>query len=36
VLAKGAEAPAAQLEMPPPSEVEVPRVEHDGTWHTLH
>ncbi len=36
VLAKGTEVPAAQLAMPPPSEVEVPRVEHDGTWHTLH
>ena len=36
VLATGAEAPAAQLVMPLPSEVEVPRIEHDGTWHTLH
>jgi len=36
VLAKASDAPAAQLAMPPPSEVEVPRVEHDGAWHTLH
>jgi hypothetical protein len=36
VLASGSDAPAAQLAMPPPSEVEVPRVEHDGAWHTLH
>jgi hypothetical protein len=35
VLATGAELPVGQL---PPlmSEVEVPRVEHDGSWHTLH
>ncbi len=36
VLAKGTEVPVEQMVMPPPSEVEVPRVEHDGTWHTLH
>jgi len=35
VLATGAEVPVEQL---PPllSEIEVPRVEHDGQWHTLH
>jgi hypothetical protein len=35
VLARGAEAPTAQV---PAAllEVEVPRVEHDGQWHTLH
>ncbi|MEP7050603.1 MAG: peptidase MA family metallohydrolase [Pseudomonadota bacterium] len=36
VLANAAEASAAQLALPPPSEIEVPRVEHDGAWHTLH
>ncbi|MEO7038343.1 MAG: peptidase MA family metallohydrolase [Polyangiaceae bacterium] len=36
VLAKGTEVPPEQLTMPPPSEVEVPRIEHDGSWHTLH
>jgi hypothetical protein len=38
VLTKNAEA-SAQLQPPPPSgggEVEVPAVEHDGAWHTLH
>jgi hypothetical protein len=35
VLTRNAEAPAAQL-APNMSEVEVPIVEHDGAWHTLH
>lgn len=35
VLAKNADAPPAQL-APNMSEVEVPIVEHDGSWHTLH
>jgi len=35
VLAKGAEIPVAQLAASA-SEVEVPVVEHDGSWHTLH
>ena len=35
VLATGAEVPVGQLP-PPMSEIEVPRVEHDGQWHTLH
>jgi len=35
VLAKGADVPVAQLPVPG-SEVEVPVVEHDGSWHTLH
>ena len=35
VLAKSADAPSAQL-APNMSEVEVPVIEHDGTWHTLH
>ena len=36
--AEAAEASAQQLAPPPPasSEVEVPAVEHDGAWHTLH
>jgi len=34
VLARSAEAGPA--EQPAPFEVEVPRVEHDGQWHTLH
>ncbi|HEY1534451.1 MAG TPA: hypothetical protein VGF76_10540, partial [Polyangiaceae bacterium] len=35
VLARGPEPQAS--EAPPPAlEVEVPRVEHDGQWHTLH
>jgi hypothetical protein len=34
VLTKGTEVPLSQL--PPFSEIEVPRVEHDGQWHTLH
>ena len=35
VLAKGAEIPVAQLAKSA-SEVEIPVVEHDGSWHTLH
>ncbi len=35
VLARGNEAPAAQVPHPV-TEIEVPRVEHDGQWHTLH
>jgi len=35
VLAKGAEVPVAQLAVNT-SEMEVPVVEHDGSWHTLH
>ena len=35
VLAKGAEIPVAQLAASA-SEVEVPVVEHNGSWHTLH
>jgi len=35
VLAKGAEVPVSQLAASA-SEVEVPVVEHDGSWHTLH
>jgi len=35
VLAKGAGLPVAQLAASA-SEVEVPVVEHDGSWHTLH
>ena len=35
VLAKGNEVPVAQL-APNMSEVEIPVVEHDGAWHTLH
>lgn len=36
VLAKAAE-PAPNLALPPPmAEVEIPVVEHDGSWHTLH
>jgi len=35
VLAKGAEVPVAQLAASA-SEVEVPVVEHEGSWHTLH
>jgi hypothetical protein len=35
VLAKGAEIPIAQLAASA-SEKEVPVVEHDGSWHTLH
>ncbi len=35
VLAKGAGIPVAQLAASA-SEVEVPVVEHDGSWHTLH
>jgi hypothetical protein len=35
VLATGAEVPVGQLP-PPMPEIEVPRVEHDGQWHTLH
>ncbi|HEY4107080.1 MAG TPA: peptidase MA family metallohydrolase [Polyangiaceae bacterium] len=35
VLARGPEPQAAQVP-PPKLEVEVPRVEHDGQWHTLH
>jgi hypothetical protein len=35
VLTRATEKPAA-LPVPPPSEVDVPRVEHDGQWHTLH
>ncbi|HEY4158475.1 MAG TPA: peptidase MA family metallohydrolase [Polyangiaceae bacterium] len=33
VLTRSADKPPA---LPPPSEVDVPRVEHDGQWHTLH
>lgn len=37
VLARGAERPALEVKPPPPlPEVEVPRIEHDGRWHTLH
>ncbi len=35
VLATGTEVPVGQLP-PPPSEIEVPTVEHDGQTHTLH
>jgi hypothetical protein len=35
VLTKGPDVPAAQL-APNMSEVEIPIVEHDGAWHTLH
>ena len=35
VLAKAAESPVTPLP-PGTSEVEVPAVEHDGSWHTLH
>ncbi|HEY2409845.1 MAG TPA: hypothetical protein VGI10_27755, partial [Polyangiaceae bacterium] len=35
VLTRSADKPPA-LPVPPPSEVDVPRVEHDGQWHTLH
>ncbi len=35
VLTKNPDAPLAQL-APNMSEVEVPTVEHDGAWHTLH
>ena len=35
VLAKGSELPVAQLAASA-SEVEIPLVEHDGSWHTLH
>lgn len=35
VLAKGAEVPVAQLAAST-SEKEIPVVEHDGSWHTLH
>jgi hypothetical protein len=35
VLAKGPELPVAQMAASA-SEVEVPVVEHDGSWHTLH
>jgi len=35
VLARSAEPPQAPVP-PPLAEVEVPRVEHDGQWHTLH
>jgi hypothetical protein len=35
VLATGAEVPLGQLARPM-TEIEVPRVEHDGQWHTLH
>jgi len=35
VLAKGTEIPVAQLAKSA-SEVEIPVVEHDGSWHTLH
>ena len=35
VLSKSPDAPLAQL-APNMSEVEVPTVEHDGAWHTLH
>ena len=36
VLARNAEAAATSPVPPPISEVEVPQVEHDGRWHTLH
>jgi hypothetical protein len=36
VLAKGNEIQVAQLAAASASEVEVPVVEHDGSWHTLH
>ncbi|HKO46694.1 MAG TPA: peptidase MA family metallohydrolase [Polyangiaceae bacterium] len=36
VLAKNAEIPVAQMAASAASEVEVPVVEHDGSWHTLH
>jgi hypothetical protein len=35
VLAKGADIPVAQLAASN-SEKEIPIVEHDGSWHTLH
>ncbi len=35
VLTKGADIPVSQLAASA-SEVEVPVVEHDGSWHTLH
>jgi hypothetical protein len=35
VLSRGSEVPEAQL-APNMSEVEIPVVEHDGAWHTLH
>jgi hypothetical protein len=36
VLARGP-LPAPQVEMPPPQpEAGIPKVEHDGQWHTLH
>jgi hypothetical protein len=37
VLARGQQA-AGGLSMPPPppAETEVPKVQHDGQWHTLH
>jgi hypothetical protein len=34
VLSRGAQPPG--LSMPPPSENEVPKVQHEGQWHTLH
>jgi peptidase MA superfamily protein len=36
VLAKGSEMPISQMAASTASEVEVPVVEHDGSWHTLH
>ncbi|HYP78265.1 MAG TPA: peptidase MA family metallohydrolase [Polyangiaceae bacterium] len=36
VLAKGAEMQMAQLAAASTSEKEIPVVEHDGSWHTLH
>jgi hypothetical protein len=35
VLARGAQ-PGLSMPPPPPPEAEVPKVQHDGQWHTLH
>jgi len=36
VFARGDQRPQVEIKPPPVPEGEVPRVEHDGRWHTLH
>jgi hypothetical protein len=36
VLARSPEGPSDALPASTPPEIEVPRIEHDGRWHTLH